>query len=182
MMSECKRAQAHLNDFLDGTLNAARSEAVQVHLNQCKACRQEYDAYRAMLELLRTARVPYGGASRQRIIATFRSATMASEAARRPVRSWRLWLVPSGVTALAAAFCLFVLHPRSVAPILPTDSSVMKLLTASSREAAPLPGPGELDEMTSMHAVQSFTVRDGSAEAQEDALADATSRLHSRSD
>jgi hypothetical protein len=56
--------------------------------------------------------------------------------------------------------------------------SLFMMPASLARRASTLPGPRELDEMVSMHAVQSFTIPVADAETQQVALADATARLH----
>jgi len=180
-MATCERIQAHLNEFLDGTLGAVQAEELNAHLQECSACRAEYRALKATLEMVRSVTVPDGLESHRRVMARFRQAvTPATEplplkpAFRLPV--WRARLVPLGAAAMTVALiCLIGLpqlhHERSA----PATGGPIVLATASC--TTNLPTADDLDQMVSAHAVQSFTVQNGSEEPQQEALADANSRL-----
>lgn len=76
----------------------------------------------------------------------------------------------------AGLLCVYMLpriHPVSDSVAL-SDSPIL-LATASC--APNLPTPDALDQMTSAHAVQSFTIQNGSVELERETLADVNSRL-----
>ena len=47
----CEEARKQLSPFLDGQLSAEESVALSAHLDECAACSQELNDYKAMPEL-----------------------------------------------------------------------------------------------------------------------------------
>jgi predicted anti-sigma-YlaC factor YlaD len=209
-MVTCERIQAHLNDFLDGTLAATEAQELNAHLQECGACRAEYRALKATLELVRGVPAPYDRETRQRVMARFQhevapAPTSLGTAPSFQLPVWRLRLMckhqksaqtclakrltsgcgegtSSGLMPFSAAVVTvallgviglpFLRHER---PKVPAGDGPIVLTTASCN--ASLPTADDLDQMVSAHAVQSLTVQNGSEEAQQEALADANSRL-----
>jgi anti-sigma factor RsiW len=60
---EYEKRLEELEDLLDGRLEAGRRASLEAHLAGCGACREEYEAARAMLPLLRSAIEPAPEAS-----------------------------------------------------------------------------------------------------------------------
>ena len=176
-----ERVIAHLNDFLDGTLGASQAQELNAHLQDCADCRREYRALKATLELVRHAPVADGGEAQTRVMARFQQ-TVASPAptpAPQHVAFPMRRAIPLGAAMMAAGALCVVMLPRlypAAAPVTTTDTPIL-LATASC--APNLPTADALDQMTSAHAVQSFTIQNGSVELQRETLADANSRLSS---
>ncbi len=181
-MDTCKRVRAHLNDFLDGTLGAEHAQELNAHLLDCGECRGEYRALKATQELIRHAPVVDGDAAQKRVMARFRQ-TVASPAPApaitpkpRVVFPMRRAL-PLGAAMMAAGLLCVYMLPR-IHPI--HDSAALSdspILPATASCAPNLPTADALDQMTSAHAVQSFTIQNGSVELQRETLADVNSRL-----
>ena len=186
-MAACERAQAHLNDFLDGMLGAAQAQELNAHLQECAVCRDEYHALKATQQLVHDATVPGGAEARQRVMTRFRQAVAPPSGTALPAPprpSGMVWpgrLLPYGAAIAATGIlCLAALLPfhsgsdkeRAVVGERP-------VIVATASCAAGLPTADNLDQMTSAHAVQSLTVQNGSEEMQQEALADANSRLPS---
>jgi hypothetical protein len=176
-MSICEHVQAHLNDFLDGTLGSSQAQELNAHLRECATCREEYRALKATQELLRALPVPDGKASRRRVLGRFRQAVLEEQMQCAPVPRWHLQKRP--LMGMAVASCLallcFSFYYLRPGPEPTSPGTPFVLETASCNQA--LPSARDLDEMTSLHAVQSFPISDGNEELQQDALADANSHL-----
>jgi anti-sigma factor RsiW len=185
-MTHCERVQTHLNDFLDGTLAAPRAQELNLHLQDCPACRREYNALKATQALVRHVAVPEGTLAKRRVMARFRQDIALADITHRErsamspatyTARWRTRLLPLGTMAAAAILlCLFMISPlhSRQEPAALTGTPVFLATAACSPT---LPTADDLDQMTSAHAVQSFTVQNGSEELQQEALADANSRL-----
>jgi hypothetical protein len=181
-MVTCERIQAHLNDFLDGTLAATEAQELNAHLQECGACRAEYRALKATLELVRGVPAPYDRETRQRVMARFQhevapAPTSLGTAPSFQLPVWRLRLMPFSAAVVTVALLGVIGLPflRHERPKVPAGDGPIVLTTASCN--ASLPTADDLDQMVSAHAVQSLTVQNGSEEAQQEALADANSRL-----
>jgi anti-sigma factor RsiW len=166
-----------MNDLLDGALDAAHVIALSEHLELCEACREEYRALQQVQRLLQTAPVPDGRAARLRAEASLK-AVIVSTAPRRVHRL----LLPAAASAGLAATALIVMILRPGALLPPsarTGASIRRppIEMASSASVAGLPTASELDEMTSLHALESVSVAPGDAGSQQDTLADSTSRV-----
>jgi anti-sigma factor RsiW len=164
-MEVCQQALPDLNDYMDGTLGSARAVALDGHLQECASCRAELDALRDTRSLLRRAAVPVDQGARDRVLTRFRAAagTMAPPAARwRPRARPLLYALATG----AAAATLWLASIDRNAPLAPVPEV-----------AIGLPSVGDIDRMTSLHAVGSRSIVDTGTELQRDALADANSRL-----
>lgn len=180
-MWECERAQAHFNDFLDGTLQASEALDLNAHLERCELCTREFHALKRTQELLRGAVVPNGELPRGRVLACFRQSVAVAPREEKPVTPsipWTVRLMPVGLAAATLALLLFQVHS-----LRPTErghiGNAPPLLTlAAASSTTSLPTSSDLDTMASLHAVQSFTMMDGNEQMQLDALADANSRLH----
>lgn len=169
-MLECNRAQAQINDFLDGTLGASQATALMAHLRDCPECDQEYQELKATQMLLRNAPLSRDEVAQDRIMARFRHTVGAQTQPERARIAWWRNPLPLGLAATAvAAFLLMI-------TITPFDSQVPVTEPISSQAASPLPSVGEMDHMTALHAAQSDDVL-GSDELHQNALADANSRL-----
>jgi hypothetical protein len=186
-MGTCERAQAHLNDFLDGTLGAAQAQEINAHLQDCAACRDEYHALKTTQELVHNAAVPGGEEARRRVMAHFRQAVAPESGAVLPASpeavriAWRKRLLPYGAAvATAGVLCLAVLVPLHYSNERTTGEKTPVIIATASC-TSDLPTADNLDQMASAHAVQSLTVQNGSEEMQQEALADANSRLSSPS-
>jgi hypothetical protein len=55
---DCHDVGLHLDDFLDGRLDAARQQALREHLRLCVACRRRHDHAAALLAAVRTLPAP----------------------------------------------------------------------------------------------------------------------------
>ena len=180
-MDRCKRVLAHLNDFIDGTLGATQAQKLNAHLRDCGECRREYRALKATQELIRQAPVADGSKVQTRVMARFRQtvASPAPQSAPLPRVFTIRRAMPLGAAMMAAgALCLFMLprlYPANPS-LTPSDAP---LLLATAACAPNLPNADALDQMTSAHAVQSFTIQNGSVELQRETLADVNSRLAS---
>jgi anti-sigma factor RsiW len=171
-MSICEHNLELLSDFLDGTLDAARSVNLSKHLDTCSYCRAEYHALRNTVGMLESARVPDGTHLQRQALINLRNAVVAPALPRRSLAGFRLAAATFAAAALAAI--TIQLGPRS-----PIDvSNVPPSLVAEATGAHSLPTAFDLDEMASLHAVHSFAVAAGDAGDQQETLADATSRLH----
>lgn len=182
-MDACKRVRAHLNDFLDGTLGAEHAQELNAHLLDCGECRSEYRALKATQELVRHAPVADGSAAQKRVMARFRQAVASPDptpvvppAPPRVVFPIRR-AVPLGAAMMAAGLLCVYMLPR-IHPIHESAAlSDTPILLATASCAPNLPTADALDQMTSAHAVQSFTIQNGSVELQRETLADVNSRL-----
>jgi len=185
-MTPCERVQTHLNDFLDGTLAAPQAQVLNLHLQDCPVCRKEYNALKSTQALVRHVAVPEGTAAKRRVMARFRQDIAMTESSNRErsatsptayAARWRARLLPLGTMAAAAILlCLFMLSPLHSRQE-PTVLTGTPVFLATADCSPTLPTADDLDQMTSAHAVQSFTVQNGSEELQQEALADANSRL-----
>lgn len=182
-MTTCEHNQARLNDFLDGTLPAAQAQELNAHLRQCSVCRTEYKALKATQELVRAVAVPDGQAARQRVMARFaqgaQAQTRVQPSAAQPLSAfWNRRGLALGLASVGACALLFVIRPGG-GTSQPSDVYAGKpLMVVTALSSPSLPAASDLDAMTSLHAVQSFTVLNGDEELQQDALADANSRLN----
>ena len=156
-MSTCERLQAQLNSFLDGELDSTHSVSLSAHLDDCPDCRSELAALKATRSLLRETSVPDGRQAQRQALALLRNAVAVERAT--PLRQFR-W---QGVFASAAATALLAAVMVHYAfPMRPQGALRQKpLMLASSVGANGLPSTDELDEMTSLHAAQSFAVPAG---------------------
>ena len=59
-MTACTKYEALLEDYLEGTLDAAESMAVEKHWRNCGSCRIALDQASASVRLLRSAGPPAG--------------------------------------------------------------------------------------------------------------------------
>jgi predicted anti-sigma-YlaC factor YlaD len=177
-MMDCETVQSFLDDLLDGTLGAAQAEAVSAHLYDCGDCRREYQALRATVEMVRSMKTPDAGASRLRVMNRFRAMTDAPEPAH-PMR-WRLVLAPTGMVSAAVLLWVLWLVPHN-SDSVSRSSEVQSPVIAVTAAASHLPSQSDLDQMTSMHVLESFSIPDGERGMQRDALADATARLQAGS-
>lgn len=177
VMTGCKSIREHLNDFLDGTLSATQAGQVNAHLEACTACRAEFRALKATQELVRHVGTPDGKAAQQRALNRFR-AVVNTEVPREPTRSWMTGpQVFSGMAALGATAVLLFCMLHRTPTVSVEETTAPLLVTAASADA--LPSASDLDQMTSLHALECLTMHNGNDELPEDALADATSRLRS---
>jgi predicted anti-sigma-YlaC factor YlaD len=175
-MSTCGRLQAQLNSFLDGELDAIHSVGVSAHLDECPDCRRELAALKATRSLLREAAVPDGRQAQSHALRQLRQAAdMERSAPNRQVR-WHSVLACAAATALLAAVIV-----QNRIPMRPDFTrNRPPLMLARSVSANGLPSTDELDEMTSLHAAQSFAVPSGDDGVQQTTLADANARLSLR--
>lgn len=179
-MSTCEHYIDQLSDFLDGTLDSTRSIALSAHMEECSHCRREYNALRNTLNLLHSAVVPDGVQEHRYVLAKLRSSisTEAASTRRTPLSGFRF-----AAASLAAAVLLAVVLGRYSlvsfeSPVV--RGNVQDNLIVSTATANNLPTSSELDEMATLHAVQSIAVSAGDGGDQQDTLADATSRLSTR--
>jgi anti-sigma factor RsiW len=170
-MNECTRSQHRLNDLLDGLLSAAECIRLGEHLRTCRGCRDEFDALRKTVHLLRHATTPSDDGARDRVLRRFRTAAVAV----RPQR--RLWiaprLVPVGLGATLAALAAVMMFVN----LTPTSELPEPARLAVSMHAEPLPTPAEQDRLTAQHAATSSAVLGVNDEEQQDAISDASSRV-----
>ena len=178
-MSTCERLQAQLNSFLDGELDASHSVSLSAHLDECPACRRELTALRSTQALLRTAPVPDGKQAQRQALASFRNAVAVEQAAAPVPRRRPLWqgALASAMATMVLGVMVYQYSFRPVPTLPPMDTTRM---VASAAGPNGLPTADELDEMTSLHAAQSFAVPAGDDGVQETTLADANSRLSLR--
>lgn len=176
-----ERVMAHLNDFLDGTMGAAQAQELNAHLQDCADCRREYRALKATQELVRHAPVADGSKAQTRVMARFRQAVAAPVANPAPARvafPMRRAL-PLGAAMMTAGALCVVMLPHLYPAAAPVTLPDTPILLATAACTPNLPTPDALDQMTSAHAVQSFTIQNGSVELQRETLADVNSRLSS---
>ncbi len=173
-MSNCEPNIELLSDFLDGTLDAARSISLSKHLDSCSNCRAEYHALRNTVTMLQSSSVPNGDRAQRRALINMRNAVVAdAPPAKRRYAGIRLAAATLAAGGLAAI--TIQLGPRTT---INSGSALNPPLLLASRSAShSLPTAVELDEMASLHAVQSFAVAAGDAGDQQETLADANSRL-----
>jgi anti-sigma factor RsiW len=175
-MSTCERLQEQLNSFLDGELDAAHAVSLSAHLEECPECRRELVALKATQTLLRSAPVPDGRQAQRQALATFRNSSTAERPVPRSRPVWQGVLASAAATAvLAAVMYHYTVQPGLQLPLPETNRMVATTLGANG-----LPTSDELDEMTSLHAAQSFAVPAGDDGIQQTTLADANSRLSLR--
>lgn len=186
-MSPCERVQAHLNDFLDGTLGAGQAQELNAHLHDCGECRREYRALHATRDLVRGVAAPGGIDAQQRVMTRFRQ-RIRTESEREPALAatralpWRSPGLGFGAAlGVALAFLLIIVPlifvPRLQATARHDSVSNGPIILATAACESTLPTADALDEMTTAHAVQSLSVQNGSEEPEHEALADANSRL-----
>lgn len=177
-MLDCNRAQAQINDFLDGTLNASEAVTLMAHLRECAFCDREYRALKTTQTLLQGAAPPDGNEARDRVMARFRH-TVGAQTPPEPARVWWRNPLPLGLTATAAVALLVLM---AILPFNNAELAVNEPDTPAERQGLSLPSSGEMDNMTALHAVQSVNVLNNDAELNHEALADANSRLILASD
>lgn len=177
-MWNCRRSRAGLNDFLDGMLPAVQAQRLTAHLEECEVCRSEYHALRRTQELVRGLRAPDGALSQSRVLARFRSelAAVTELEAQRSPRSWRGARVRLEIAASAFA-CAVLLALYAQSRIAPQRSISGTITLATAASPAALPTARDLDQMVSLHAVNSFPVLVGNEEMAREALADANADM-----
>jgi len=164
-MLDCERALTLINDFLDGALGAAQSVEVTTHLDRCRSCRREYQALKATLAMLRSARTPPGDEARDRVLARFRQSIAVAPSPS--ARVFRRNFAPVGFGAMVAATALALLFAR----LQPSMVSSDRLASVSGRPDT-LPSRADLEQMSVQHTLQSMrAIRDASDGRQSD-LAD----------
>ena len=103
---ECANIRALLNEYADGELNSANTEAVAVHLPTCPACMQAFDKLDAIRNAVK-AQARYFAAP-----ATLGESIMANLPAHTTPKKWLgAWQWPQ----IAASFALAVVITTSVA-------------------------------------------------------------------
>ena len=103
----------------------------------------------------------------------------AQPSAAQPLSAfWNRRGLALGLASLGACALVYMVRPGNPNAAQPLEVYTGKpLMVVTALSSPSLPAPGDLDAMTSLHAVQSFTVLNGDEELQQDALADANSRL-----
>jgi len=107
---DCREMREQFSAYLDGELSEQEHALVSAHLERCSACRQELDALRQTVELMR--KVPRAKAPP--FLAERTVAKVEKEAAHEymrplPLRRYILW--PSLAAAVALALTLFYREP-----------------------------------------------------------------------
>jgi len=123
--------------------------------------------------------VPEGEQARGRVLARFRQSVAQRTQEQRPARALsarRFLYAPLGIATAATALLAIVAVSRQT-PSTPEGAADAPVIVATSACTEALPTANDLDRMTSLHAVESFTVLSGNEELQQDALADASSRV-----
>jgi anti-sigma factor RsiW len=69
---ECRWAQGHMSDYLDGELAASRRSRMQRHVKECPKCRRVLATLRGMVGALHRVPPPVGGAGGRQIAASVR--------------------------------------------------------------------------------------------------------------
>ena len=97
---ECSEVLASSNDFLDGSLSKQEVSEIELHLVNCRTCREEYHRNELLLKALRSlpAPTPPAGYARQAL----------KKAISRGGRQPRKWLGLWVGSALAACLTLWV--------------------------------------------------------------------------
>ncbi|MDR2892533.1 MAG: zf-HC2 domain-containing protein [Deltaproteobacteria bacterium] len=126
----CLSCKRRLSAYIDGELAPALMTAVKAHLASCPACRLEYDALRAVMEVLYAQEAPE---PRRGLDAT------VMDKITREERGYRLpQFIP--VPVYAAAFGLFVgvflangaLPQRADNPMIAADDGIMQAMDVFS--------------------------------------------------
>ncbi|HLK61167.1 MAG TPA: zf-HC2 domain-containing protein [Chthonomonadaceae bacterium] len=171
-MWNCEHMREQLSDMIDGTLDAGSTVALSAHLEECGACRREYHALKATVECVRNLAIPDGRRAQQQALYHLRRAA-SEEVVTRPHIGWPVsWMT----RALAVATLVILVCFGSSSVMM--DPQLSPVVATAPAGGKGLPTPGELDEMASLHAVQSFPLAPGDAVVLQETLADAKSRLH----
>ena len=97
----CHELDDTLAEYLEGELAPAQTEALLAHLEQCPACRAEFEAYQRQEEQLgRYFKLRLGGALEARVVQSVQDDLPEEALAARP--AWRAWAL-RGVAALLFA-------------------------------------------------------------------------------
>lgn len=126
----CEEAKEYLQDYLDGLLDKDKEAELERHLNGCSACAAEYDAFRRLLEQLRSLPKEHAPkALKERI-----HGALAGE----KLSFWRsLTAVSTAAAALLLALLLFSLYWQPTRSETPPPEEI----TGSVR-----PAPKSLEE------------------------------------
>jgi anti-sigma factor RsiW len=152
MTNGCDQARAKLNRFLDNDLSGREATDIAAHLEACAACRQEFEALRAVrgaLHVLET--IPTGADdARERVFARLEKVAQSPEIAtnRKPGRpvaerlttwlyslAWRPTLATMTAAVVVGAV-FFLNQPGTV---------------ETPAERTELPGPGEMSLLFELH-------------------------------
>jgi hypothetical protein len=113
----CQTTNNLLQDFIDARLTGRDTKQVSAHLEQCVACRENYQNTLTVIELLKQARVPPTSPD-----FTTRVLEHATDAGR-PSRGRRLPYIASGIAA--SFIVVFVLVSMMISPAHPTAPIVL---------------------------------------------------------
>ncbi|MCB9653469.1 MAG: zf-HC2 domain-containing protein [Deltaproteobacteria bacterium] len=125
--------QEQIIAFLEKQLSVGESEAFEVHLRDCPACRQEVEVYRQVCAAIDLDEHELGPSLVDDVLRAQRArATAPKETSPR-----RAWLVPaSGAALLAAAVLVTVLVPTR---FLPTDHGTSEFTARAASASSAVP-------------------------------------------
>ena len=124
----CQTTNHLLQDFIDDRLSGRDTKQVGAHLEQCVACRENYQNTLSVIELLKQARVPSASPD-----FTTRVLECAA-AAGQPTRGRRLPYIASGIAAsfmvVFVLLSMMINPPRPSAPIVLIGDQVQTIKVA----------------------------------------------------
>ncbi|MEO7717002.1 MAG: zf-HC2 domain-containing protein [Capsulimonas sp.] len=142
-MSHCHDTRENLSRLLDNDLSGAEATETAVHLDECMACRHEYDRLRAVRAAMQSLATPEDGGARNRVFGRLESQAHPSStphtSVRAPRRPWPSFhLRPAyaaGLGAAASACIAFLVFNPGVPPAT----------------ATPLPSTVEMSQFYALH-------------------------------
>jgi len=174
-------------DYIDGTLDAENTIALTTHLDLCPDCCKELSELKQTIALVKKTDVPDPTVAIARVRASLHGASAAMADASLQIfktkRTWNTNLMRSAFASCAvAATCLFLVYRTTLREPGSGGNGISRPdgLVQQTTVRHGLPTSNELDEMVTLHAIHSLTVSPGEAGLQEEALAEANSRLSDR--
>ncbi|BDI28290.1 hypothetical protein CCAX7_003410 [Capsulimonas corticalis] len=141
-MPNCHDTRENLSRLLDNDLDGSEATLTAAHLDECFACRHEYDRLREVRAAMQSLAAPQDGGARDRVFglleARSRQTAQNGSALRAPRRAWPSFtLRPAYALGLgAAAACVgFLVFSPSTPPAT----------------ATPLPNTMEMSQFYALH-------------------------------
>ena len=186
MNTACEQARERISAFLDNALSAGEAVALTVHIENCVACRHEYEQTKTLQTAMRGLPSPSGTSAesaKSRVLARFER-TLREREAVRPASWWQfppLSVRPFAATLTAAVVAgigfLFWSNGTDNSPTPPEAKGQgaysARTVAAQGTVSIPAPSAAEWDTLFHQHDAQAviYTVdepalhRDAAAEA-----------------